>query len=54
MIQLERINKFVPRILGSIVLLCSLSMLFMAWKRRDVLFHRLVLGKYIIIYYNII
>jgi hypothetical protein len=41
----QRVNTIGPRVVGTIVLLCSLSMLFMAWKRRDRLFHRLVLGK---------
>ena len=41
----QRVNTIGPRVVGTIVLLCSLSMLSMAWKRRDRLFHRLVLGK---------
>ena len=41
----EQVNQIGPRVVGTIVLLCSLSMLSMAWKRRDRLFHRLVLGK---------
>jgi len=35
---------FVPRIFGSIGLLCSLCMLVLAWKRRTLVFHRIVLG----------
>ena len=41
----EQVNQIGPRVVGTIVLVCSLSMLSMAWKRRDRLFHRLVLGK---------
>ena len=38
-------NEWVPRITGVITFLSSLCMLWMAWKKRDRLFHRLVLGR---------
>ena len=38
-------NEWVPRITGVVTFLSSLCMLWMAWKRRDRLFHRLVLGR---------
>ena len=34
-----------PRITGIITCISSLCMLLMAWKRKNLLFHRLVLGK---------
>ena len=33
-----------PRVAGVITLISSLCMLYMAWTRRNLLFHRLVLG----------
>ena len=42
--QLET-NEWVPRIAGVISVVSALCMLIMAWKRRDRLFHRLILGK---------
>ena len=38
-------NEWVPRIGGVVTFLSSICMLWMAWKRRDRLFHRLVLGR---------
>ena len=38
-------NEWVPRIAGVISVISALCMLIMAWKRRDRLFHRLILGK---------
>ena len=40
-----KVNEWVPRIGGGLTFLSSLCMLWMAWKRRDRLFHRLVLGR---------
>ena len=40
-----KVNKWCPRIVGVITLVSSLCMMWMAWKRRGRLFHRLVLGK---------
>ncbi|OEU10910.1 hypothetical protein FRACYDRAFT_246785 [Fragilariopsis cylindrus CCMP1102] len=37
-------NEWVPRIAGVISVISALCMLIMAWKRRDRLFHRLILG----------
>jgi len=37
-------NEWVPRIAGVITFISSLCMMWMAWNRRDRLFHRLVLG----------
>ena len=39
-------NEWVPRIGGVVTFLSSICMLWMAWKRRDRLFHRLVLGRF--------
>ena len=38
-------NLWEPRVTGSITFISSACMLLMAWKRRNLLFHRLVLGK---------
>ena len=40
----QTLNAWVPRVGGVITCLCALCMLVMAWKRRNGLFHRLVLG----------
>ena len=40
-----KVTEWLPRIGGGITFLSSLCMLWMAWKRRDRLFHRLVLGR---------
>ena len=42
------INEFLPRIAGSITVVCALCMLVMASQRSDRVFHRLVLGTYIV------
>ena len=42
---LLNINLWQPRVMGSITFISSVCMLLMAWKRRNLLFHRLVLGK---------
>jgi hypothetical protein len=39
-------SLYIPRILGIIIVLSSIFMFILAWKRRDRLFHRLVLGTY--------
>jgi len=39
-----KINEWVPRVSGVITFLSALCMLTMAWKRRETLFHRLILG----------
>ena len=40
-----KVTEWLPRIGGGITFLSSLCMLWMAWKKRDRLFHRLVLGR---------
>jgi hypothetical protein len=40
------IGVIAPRISGIIILISSFFMLYMSWKRRCKLFHRLVLGTY--------
>ncbi|OEU08302.1 hypothetical protein FRACYDRAFT_250091 [Fragilariopsis cylindrus CCMP1102] len=41
---LLNMNLWQPRVMGSITFISSVCMLLMAWKRRNLLFHRLVLG----------
>ena len=36
----------IPRITGSISLICCIFMMLMAWKRRTRVFHRLIFGAY--------
>jgi hypothetical protein len=38
------INEFAPRVTGAIAFICAVCMIYMAWKRKDRVFHRLVLG----------
>jgi len=45
----QKANDWVPRIGGVITFISSLCMMWMAWNRRDRLFHRLILGKVTII-----
>ena len=46
-------NEWVPRIAGVISVISALCMLIMAWKRRDRLFHRLILGKLCIVIHDV-
>jgi hypothetical protein len=39
-------SLYIPRILGIILVISSIFMFILAWKRRDRLFHRLVLGTH--------
>ena len=39
------LNLWQPRVIGSITFITSVCMLLIAWKRRNHLFHRLVLGE---------
>ena len=44
-----RANEWTPRITGMITIISSLCMMLMAWRKRGLLFHRLVLGKLLLI-----
>ena len=43
--SMMRVNAWLPRVAGVVTVLSSLVMISMSWKRRALVFHRLVLGK---------
>ena len=51
---MQLVITWYPRVAGAITFLSALCMLCMAWKRRNLLFHRLVLGEYNTLQYTLL